>query len=106
MWVSETTNNIPNTIFVYQDYPDVANSGNLPEYFVHIASYADILDFPEEARDKITPFFRKGYIDLTFNSLATLDEKVTLMLRQIKLLVEDIVRLNNLPPVEVVVISL
>jgi len=106
VWVSETTNNIPATVFVYQRIPVVPLDTGLSDLFVHIASYADTVDFPENDPLADSPYFRKYYIDLLFDSLATLQEKWTMMRRQIKLLVEDVVRVNTLPPAEIIEIDL
>jgi len=100
-WVSETSNNIPPTIFVYQRIPLVPLDTGLSDLFVHVASYADTVDFPENEPAADSPYYRRYYIDLLFDSLATLEEKWTWMRRQIKLLVEDIVRVNTLPPVDI-----
>lgn len=101
VWVSETTNNIPPTVFVYQKLPSVPLA-DLSDLFVHMASYADITDFPEDAPAKDSPFFRKRYVDLVFDSLPVLDATYVKMMRMVKLLVEDIGRLNDWGPVEVV----
>jgi hypothetical protein len=106
IWVSETTDIIPGKIFVYQKYPRVPQNENLEDLFVHIASYADLIDFPQDKPSAESPYFRKYYIDLTFPTLAMLDEKWQLMSRMIKHTVEDFVRLNNLEPVEIEVINL
>jgi len=106
VWVSETTNNIPATIFVYQRIPLVPLDTGLSDLFVHVASYADTVDFPESVPAADSPYFRMYYVDLLFDSLATLEEKWTWMRRQIKLLVEDIVRINTLPPVEIIELNL
>jgi len=105
IWVSETTDTIPAEIFVYQKYPRVPLDTSITDLFVHIASYADTVDFPVDKPDSQTPYFRRYFADLTFPSLAMLDEKWTLMSRMIQHTVEDWVRLNNLEPVEIVVIS-
>jgi hypothetical protein len=100
-WISESTNNIPNTLFVYQKIPFVPYEGCPEEMFVHIASYSDIYDFPETYDEEVAPFFRRGYIDLKFNSLPLLEQKWVLMENHLQHTVEDIVRLNSLPPTEV-----
>ena len=105
VWVSETTNNIPATVFVYQRIPMVPLDTGLSDLFVHVASYADLTDFPDNEPTADSPYFRRYYIDLLFDSLGTLEEKWTWMSRQIKLLVEDIIRINTLPPVEIIELS-
>jgi len=101
VWVSESTNNIPGELFVYQKIPPVpkTNERQLENLFVHVASYADILDFPIDAPNEESPFFRLHYFDVTFDSLAMLDNKWNMMKAMINATVEDIVRLNNLPAV-------
>jgi hypothetical protein len=101
LWVSETTNNIPAAIFVYQKVPSVPLSNDLSNVFVHMASYADISEFPENMQDTTSPFFRLRQVDLIFDSLPYLDatyKRIVLMVRQ---LVEDIGRLNDWEPVEI-----
>jgi hypothetical protein len=99
VWVSKATEGIEPQLFVYQKVPPVPGTTEeqLEEIFVHIASYADILDFPIDTVGEDTPFFRKYSIDLTFESLAVLNQKWSMMKAMINATVEDVVRLNNLP---------
>jgi hypothetical protein len=106
IWVSETTNNIPAQIFVYQRIPLVPLDTELQDIFVHIASYADIQEYPSEEPDNKSPFFRQYFVDLVFDSLAILEENWVRMVRSVQLTVEDIARLNELPPVEIIILSL
>lgn len=46
VWVSEVTNDIPACLFVYQRYPEVPYSEEPLDVFVHVASYADVEDYP------------------------------------------------------------
>jgi len=103
VWVSQTTDNIPSELFVYQQIPPVPKTTpeQLEQLFVHIASFADILDFPITARNDDSPFFRLHFVDLTFNSLAVLNQKWSMMKKMINATVEDIVRMNNLPAVSI-----
>ncbi|MHA2070049.1 MAG: hypothetical protein ACXABY_37260 [Candidatus Thorarchaeota archaeon] len=101
VWVSETTNNIPGQLFVYQAVPKVPLDDRPDGVFVHIASYADTLMFPIDEPDTESPFYRLYYIDLIFDSLVVLNEKWDLMRLMLNQTIEDIVRINNLPPVEV-----
>jgi hypothetical protein len=106
IWVSETSHNIPPEIFVYQKIPTVPFL-NMPEdHFVHIATYSDILDKPPGAPDVGNPFYRLGQVDLAFISRAKLEEKWMRMEHHIQHTIEDIVRLNKLPPAEVAVIEI
>ena len=79
--------------------PLVETDGDL---FVHMADYSDMLSFTVGGPDSESPYFRMYHINLVFDSLAVLEEKWQIMETQLKLLIEDITRLNNLPPVEVV----
>jgi hypothetical protein len=101
VWVSKTSNNIPGEVFVYQRIPKVPTNPQPQDQFVHVASYADINDFPTENPEDDSPFFRLYYFDVTFRSLAVLNQKWVIVKKQITQTVEDIVRLNNLPPVTV-----
>lgn len=101
IWISETTNNIPPKVFVYQRIPQVPLYTGLSDIFVHLASYADIADFPEDQPGADSPFFRKYYLDLMFDSLSVLDGKWEMLRLQLRHLIEDISRLNNLGPVEI-----
>ena len=73
VWVSETSHNIPGTLFVYQQIPVVPLDSGLNQLFVHVASYADLGDYPENASGDDSPFFRLHHFDLVFDSLAYLD---------------------------------
>ena len=101
VWVSQATEGIPSELFVYQQIPPVPKTteDQLEQLFVHVASYADIIDFPANAINEESPFFRQYYVDLTFASLGVLNEKWSMMKRMINATVEDIVRLNNLPAI-------
>jgi len=103
VWVSETSDNLPPTVFVYQRLPSVPSYDVLADLFVHIASYADIADYPENDPGEDSPFFRKYYVDLIFQSLPHLSDTWDLIEGQIKNTVEDLVRLNGEEAVEVIV---
>jgi hypothetical protein len=105
IWVSKTSHNIPSELFVFQKVPKVPFS-NIPEdWFVHIPTYSDVITLPVGAPEK-EPFFRKNGVDVTFQSRAILEEKWIRMKRHIQILIEDIVRLNKLPPIEVTIVDL
>jgi len=102
-WVSETSDNILPTVFVYQKLPSVPAYDALAELFVHVASYADIADYPENSPGEDSPFFRKYHIDLIFHSLPHLSDTWDLIEGQVKHTVEDLTRLNGEEAVEVIV---
>jgi len=102
VWVSETTNNIPNGIFVYQRIPSVPLDEDLGDLFVHIASYADLGDFPPDCAGTDSPFYRLGHLYLIFDSLAKLEETYQRMIKMVRATIEDITRLNDMDPIEVV----
>jgi len=106
VWVSETSNNIPGRLFVYQHIPIVPMDTELANLFVHVASYADINDYPEEAPDTKSPFFRRSGFDLVFDSKAELELAWIRAYRMLQNIVEDISRLNSMDPVEIVVVDL
>jgi hypothetical protein len=105
MWVAETSNNIPPHIFVYQRIPVVPLDQEPSSLFVHMASYADLADFPEGEPNGDSPFFRKYYADLVFDALPYMNTTWERICRMVRLLVEDICRLNRMPPAEVVVVD-
>jgi len=100
VWVTETSNNIPGEVFVYQNIPAVPDyNGGLPEdRFVHIASYADLVAFPKDGPGLENPYFRKYYIDITHKDRTFLEDKWKLMSQQLQVLISDITRINALPP--------
>lgn len=104
IWVSKTSNNIPSEVFVYQRYPKVPTNPLPQDIFVHVASYADINDFPLENPDD-EPYFRLYFFDVTFKSLSVLNEKWRMVEKQVTQTVQDIVRLNNLPPMKVDIVD-
>jgi len=106
LWVSGATGGIPPTLFVYQLLPNVPKSEFPRHEFVHIASYADIAAFPENSPDAYAPFFRKNGMDLTFKTRALLEDTWNLCKAHLKLTVEDITRIDGLPPAEIEVIEL
>ena len=106
VWVSETTNNIPAQIFVYQRIPSVPLDTELQDIFVHVASYADISDYPSEKPDNTAPFFRQYFFDLVFDSKAVLEENWARILGSVQHTIEDIARLNEMGPVEILILDL
>jgi len=105
VWVSETTNNIPAQVFVYQRIPLVPLDTELQDIFVHVASYADLQEYPAEAPDDKTPFFRQYFFDLVFDSKAILEENWQRILWSVQHTIEDVARINELPPVEIIVVE-
>jgi hypothetical protein len=106
VWVSETTNNIPAQIFVYQRIPLVPLDTELQDIFVHVASYADIQDYPAEAPDNESPFFRQYFFDLVFDSLYILEQNWLRIASSVQHTIEDIARLNEMGPIEIIILSL
>jgi len=105
MWVSETTDNIPGKLFVYQELPTVPFY-TLTAQFVHVASYADITEYPDDEAGELSSFFRLHWLDLVFDSMSVLKDKERLILGHLRHTVEDIVRLNGLVPTEVQEVTL
>lgn len=98
VWVSETSHNIPSTLFVYQQIPVVPLDSGLNQLFVHVASYADLGDYPENASGDDSPFFRLHHFDLVFDSLAYLEQTWQRVHRMVQHTAEDIAKLNGLEP--------
>lgn len=106
VWVQATSNNIPATLFVYQRIPSVPLNTAPRDRFVHIASYADMGEFPENDPVPESPFFRRNGADLGFVSLVYLEETYQRMVLMFRQLVEDIGRLNDWPPVSIEEVAL
>ena len=98
VWVSETSHNIPGTLFVYQKIPVVPLDTGLSQLFVHVASYADLGDYPESTPGEESPFFRLHYFDIVFDSLAYLEQTWQRVHRMVQHTTEDIAKLNGLEP--------
>jgi hypothetical protein len=105
-WVSETSDGIPNYVFVYQLLPQLPNVEGQEMGFVHVATYSDMLVRPQDIAEEGSPFFRMPYVDLSFKSLVVLHDKWKKLRRHVGTLVEDIVKTNGLPPAEIVVLEL
>ena len=103
VWVHEASEGIPGKIMVFQRYPDVPDYEEQPnDIFVHIASFADLAAFPPDTPDERAPYFRTSWYDILFDTLPLLEDCWELTVAHTKLLVEDVHRILNLPPVEVV----
>ena len=105
-WVSETTQNIPSEIFIYQRTPQVPLYDEPTDLFVHIGTYSDLIELDADEPEEGNVFFRKSSVDITFNSIEKLERKWIRIRAHINILIEDIVRLNKLPPVEVIFVDL
>jgi hypothetical protein len=105
VWVSETSHNIEPEIFVYQRIPRVPLSPCPENMFVHIATYEAMLTLPADEPEEGIVFFRLRQIDLTFKSLEKLEVEFLRMKSHIRTLIADIVKLNKLPPVEVLFVD-
>lgn len=106
MWISGASPEIPPELFVYQHIGNVPKADYPLDQFVHIASYADIAAFPTEAPDTYAPFFRHNGADLTFPTRGLLERTWELCKAHLKLTVEDITRVDGLPPAEIEVVEL
>lgn len=102
VWVGEVSDDIPAKIFVNQLYPDVPDYTEQPsERFAHVASFADLAAFPPDEPDDRSPFYRVYWYDILFETLVLLEETWTLTEKHVQILMEDIHRVRNLPPVTV-----
>lgn len=103
VWVSEASDDIPGKIFVYQKYPAVPDyTEQLENIFVHVASFADLAAFPPDTPDNRSPFYRMYYYDILFDTLPLLEETWDITVEHTKILVADVHRVLNLPPIEVI----
>ena len=106
VWVSETTNNIPEGLFIYQRIPSVPLDDAFGDHFVHVASYADIGDAPPLCPGTDSPFYRLHHVYLIFDSLARLQAEWEKLRTMVGHTIEDISRLNEFGPIEIVEIPL
>lgn len=67
MWVSEA-DGVSEKVFVHQDIPDAPGQDRGRSRFSHVAQPADLQEYPEDASDGTTTFFRKQSLDLVFKS--------------------------------------
>jgi len=74
-WVSET-DYVSSKIFVYQHLPDMPYEESSRDVFVNIAQPADLAEYPEDSVGNVFPFFRKSYIDLTFEDPEMMKETI------------------------------
>jgi hypothetical protein len=105
-WVSAGTPEVPPELFVYQRIGTVPKADFPSDQFVHIASYADIVAFPVTEPDSYAPYFRKNGVDLIFPTRALLEKTWELCRAHLKLTIEDITRIDGLPPMEFEIVSL
>jgi hypothetical protein len=106
MWISAASPEIPPELFVFQRIGTVPRADFPTDQFVHIASYADIAAFPIGAPDIYAPYFRQNGADLTFPTRGLLEQTWELCRAHLQLTVEDITRIDGLPPAEIEVVSL
>jgi len=71
------------------------------DIFVHVASYADITNYPEGEAGPDSAFFRKYFFDLVFDNLALLEEHWERIMGSIYHTTTDLARLNEMDPVEI-----
>ena len=105
MWISGVSPEIPPELFVWQHIGAVPKAEFAPDRFVHIASYADLAAFPVNAPDTYAPYFRLTYADLTFPSRPLLERTWNLCREHLQLTVEDITRIDGLPPANIEIIE-
>ena len=106
-WVSKASEGIDADIFAFQQLPDVPSQTWSDDCFVYVCSYTDMIElYPEEPQAGITPFFRKRYFDLTYICFQDLIYVWIRILRHIQQLLDDISRINGLPPTTIVTYDL
>jgi len=108
MWVSETSNNIPSEVFLYQTIPGVPlRDTELSEMFVAVCTYGDVDQFStNRPTDAGTLFYRKSGLDLLFKSESEAEKYRRTILKMVKQAVADICRVNSLEPAEVSEVNL
>lgn len=111
MWTKAASDVITPNVFVWQEIPHVPyldeagyelNERGRYEQFVNMASQGDIFLYPELTPDSYGPFFRKNYLDICSKDKAILEETWRIGLAQLQQLTEELYRLLELPPAEVI----
>jgi hypothetical protein len=67
IWTSKAEG-VSSKIFVYQHLNDVPYDDSSRDIFVNIAQPNDLVEYPEDAPDGTTRFFRKEYMDVNITS--------------------------------------
>jgi len=94
-WVSEHVNIAPE-IFVYQRCPNLPEEPLPDDRFVNVASVADMAEYPATTPVGTVPFFRLSAIDLVFRSVHALDETWEAIREDIRDLLENKYKLDEL----------
>jgi hypothetical protein len=111
MWTKAASEEFTPNVFVWQEIPHVPylaeacyplNERGRYEKFVNMASQADLFLYPEDQPDSYGPFFRKSYLDICSQDKAILEETWHIGLQQLQQLTEEVYRLMELPPAEVI----
>ena len=99
-WIGEAPAAIPVELFVYQQIPIVPLDTELDKLFVHIASFEDISAFPVDAPGEKSPFFRRYWMDLVFDSVTYQEETWDRIMRMLRHTLNDVVRFYKAESVE------
>jgi hypothetical protein len=91
---------------MYQLLPTLPDVDGNEMGFVHVCTYSDMLTRPQSMAEEGSPFFRMPHIDISFKSLVVLHEKWLKIRRHVHTLVEDIVKINGLPPAEIQIVEI
>ena len=100
-WIGEVPEGVPGELFVYQRLPIIPLDTELDRIFVHIANFEDIGAFPVDEPGKASPFFRRHWLDLVFDSVAYMDETWERIVRMLRHTLGDYARFKNAEGVEV-----
>jgi hypothetical protein len=101
VWVSETSDNIPKQVFLFERISPVPLRPVPENAFKKTCSYADMLLYPEDSPDTENPYFRLGQVDLLFTSYKQMSTYFTEHIHDaVQYLVNDIVGTNLATPVE------
>lgn len=91
--------NIDPAIFVWQRKPKSPHRTEEEDICSHVASPADMEEFPVGEPDPGSPFFRLTYADMLFRSVVYLEETITRTLSNVRVLLEGLDALDTLETV-------
>lgn len=91
VWVSETSDNIPGEIFLFQRYP-IWHNQEYRDVLKGVCSYADLLNYSIDAPDGRSIYFRQYWVDLAFMTYDRLKEVQADIRTGVQQLVDDLVK--------------
>jgi len=103
VWVSETSDNIPATVFLMERIPGVPGLTDPYNRFIRVCNYSDMLHYTATTPQTENPYFRLPGVDLIFTSYNQLNTYFTDTIHaEVQVLIDDIVDTNTAPVVTII----